>query len=199
MCSVCEEKKKKNRCACSPYHCDGADAPRTHSQQRKAKFTTLASPQPPKEQNVWNVDLCISGERRGRCSCSCTESGNCKLRRSWASRCDWFPIYLISLALPEGVRDMPWHCMSLELQMKAVHNSFETKEHVDGWIYLSMEKEKKWKCVLFSFKMAREQDRKGTLILFLIWNFDFDVKANFLLKPSFLCSLCIFREISWTA
>lgn len=41
--------------------------------------------------------MCMPENER-RCSCSCTESGNCKLRKSLASRCDWFPINLISLA-----------------------------------------------------------------------------------------------------
>ena len=89
---------------------------------------------------MWN---CSEAENERRSSCSSTESGNCKLRRSRPSRRDWFPIYLILLALPVGVRDMPWHCISLELQMTTVRGSSQTKEYVDGWIYLNMKKKKK--------------------------------------------------------
>lgn len=78
--------------------------------------------------------------RWGSCSFRRTESGNCKLRRSWLSRCDWFPIYLISHALPKGARDMSWHSISLELQMKTVRNCFEIKEYVDGWIHSNVVK-----------------------------------------------------------
>lgn len=111
----------------------------------KVNSTSLTSA----TKGIWCVKCRIvvgrERERRGAGGAAgFTEAGNCKLRRSWALWCDWFPIYLISLALPEGgrgrggVRDMPWHRVSLELQMKTACNGFETEEYGGGWIYLNV-------------------------------------------------------------
>lgn len=84
---------------------------------------------------------------------------------------DFPSIWFLSLC-QRRVRDVPWCCISLELQMKTVRGSFQTKEYVDGWIYLNMRRRRRRTCKLFfylPFELAEERDRHETWILLIIW------------------------------
>lgn len=98
----------------------------------------------------------------------------------------WFPV-----ALPEGVRDMSWHSISLELQMKPVHTCLEIKEYIEGWIHLNMVKEKLWKLRSSAFKMVKEQEK---LCVNLVTNVNLILLSKWLLIATFSPAASAFSE-----